>query len=233
MNFSEIAELIGAFAAFVTLGMAVVELILRNRIKKAEEAMDMYANYLIAEQQVKYVVENALSFIDKLINMTDFRKKVNDCKAYAKAHMPDTSLVSLLQTVEKEGITVFDKKQTDQPKRVLEAIGVTTNLVTVVSTFYQTILDKSGYEYSDLRHARELIEQELKSFEENNQAVKVILAGEVKTPKRSAWTYVLVFFALTVLFVLACGIIGFGQWNTGNPPELDETCRVFGTILGL
>ena len=91
MNVQVIAKLLSAIAAFVAVGMACIELYSRSN-KKAETAIDVYAEVLFIVQQLKYAVRSIDRLIENLGTLT-----VEEIKAFAKTHIIDAELISKIQ----------------------------------------------------------------------------------------------------------------------------------------
>ena len=70
-NIVNLAELVSAVAALITVGLAFTELLSRSKAKKAAMAMDLYAEFLFVRQQVTVAMGVAKSFADHYGTATD------------------------------------------------------------------------------------------------------------------------------------------------------------------
>lgn len=205
MEVIEIAELISAIATFFTVCLAIIELASRRRLKNAEEAIEAYTNYLIAEQQIKYLVSSALTFKEKCDKTNN-----KECKSYARAHIPDSSLLSLIQSVEKESITTFDSNK-DEGKLnsivVLEAAGAASNVVTAVSTFYQVILDNDTYQEKSVDKAFNIINDLNDKMTSLNLKVEEVLRKNLKNIHKSSNIYIITLVCFSLVFLSICIVL--------------------------
>ncbi len=206
MNIIEIAEIISAFATFLTVCLAVIELVSRRRLKNAEEAIEAYANYLIAEQQISYLVCSAFALIEKCD-----KTKYQEYKSYATSHMPDSSLVFLIQSVEKESITTFDSNKASgksKSKVILDAAGAASDVVAAVRTLYQTILDHDEYPSEAIYDACELIKTSSAKLDSLNSKAEKVLNQNLKDINKSSKSYIISLVCISLFFFCVCVILG-------------------------
>ncbi len=172
----EYAEIISAWVAFITFGVAVIELYYRNKAKKAENAMKIYADYLFIEQQLNYSIEN----IKKLIN--NCRKITTDeIQVFAKSHLLDTRIIKQVEKIESNFIsnTNFKKAQgKHNSEKALKFTGETLNIMTNINSFYMVLvkgdilsvewIEENGQRIcADFKRMTDLIKQAGNLFQKN------------------------------------------------------------------
>ena len=148
MEIVEIAEFLSAFAAFMTVCFAIVELSARSKAKKADEAIEVYANLLFVCQQIDYIVGSAESFTRKCATISEKERR-----SYAKTHLPNPALDALIHNIEKESICNFNYTSEEGRANsaiILEFTQSALHTLITANTFYQTITDHEQYPLSSI-----------------------------------------------------------------------------------
>ena len=65
MNIQIFAEILSAYAAIITVVLAVSELSARSKAKKADAAIEIYADFLFVIQQLQYAVANVVAVFEE------------------------------------------------------------------------------------------------------------------------------------------------------------------------
>lgn len=209
MDVLGMAEFASAFAAFVTVNLAIAELVSRRRMKNAEEAIQAYANFLLAQQEIENLVGSAQSFYTKGGELSDQERR-----SYAKAHMPKDSLLQMLQSIAKESITAFecDKKNgKENAKIILDLTENATNVVLAVKTFYQAVIEQENSSFGSGDKVYLLILQAHEKMDCLNKRAAAVLRDNLKSVNKTSSIYVGSLILSSILFLCICFV--FGQLN--------------------
>ena len=99
MSIVYFTDFLSAFAACATVCLAVMELISRNKVKKATDAIEIYADYLHTIQYMNYAIKS----LEKLLKRFDSIDKV-EMSSYAKTHVVNDAMFNLIDKIEKNSI---------------------------------------------------------------------------------------------------------------------------------
>lgn len=203
MDIINIAELLSAYAALMTVTLAVAELASRSKTKKAEKAIEIYSDYLNIVQQLDYIIGSAGSLVKKGSGLTNVERK-----SYAKTHMASKDLVSLVYKVEKESIKSFGSKSKNKEdvKNIIEISGFIANIITSTNTFYQAILDDDNISEESIRLNYQVLFDSYQEKVDLLGVASVYLSSKLKETKESSNLY-LFFLAIVELIFLALCII--------------------------
>lgn len=197
-----IAELLSAVAAFITVGLAIIELANRSKAKKADVAIVIYSNYLFAAQQIGYMVSNVETLAGNCKNMS-----VGDQKAFAKAHLIDPSLPAVLQKIENEFVSNTNYN-TEEGKRnsimILNYTGSASNLILTVNTFYTMLIENESMPPEQIINYYDRIKATYAQINTTAPDVEEMLRKNLKTLHNHSNIYIVSLFVATVLFLLVC-----------------------------
>ena len=157
-----------------------------------------------------------IAFIESKKNYYDIIRekfdetKYKEYKSYAKVHILDSSLISLIQSIEKESITNSNPDNSSERERSIiihEAAGLASNTVTAVNTFYQVILDYDDYSEEAMNDAYELIESSSKKLSLIDPKIQKTLYKNVKDIRRSSNKYILSLVCINLFLLTVCIIL--------------------------
>lgn len=202
MNIQVIAELLSALAAFVTVGMACIELYSRSSSKKAETAIDIYAEFLFVNQQLQYAIRNIYRLLESSDTLTD-----GEIKAFAKTHIIDAEIISKIQKIENTSIT-NSNYTTEQGKvnstHILDFIGNAINLIVNINTFYAMVMENEIIDIDNLKEKATRIFDEYEKLDDSLKQTEIILNKNLKKLHNSSNMYLLLLFALSIVFIVLC-----------------------------
>ena len=200
MNVQVIAELLSALAAFVTVGMACIELYSRSSSKKAETAIDVYAEFLFIVQQLKYAVRSIDKLIENLGTLT-----VEEIKAFAKTHIIDAELISKIQKIENTSIKNINYKKEQgkvNSQQILDFIGNAINLIVIINTFYTMVIENESIEFENLKEKTTNVWNEYNKMNDSLKQTEKILNKNLKKLHNNSNIYICLLFALSAGFIL-------------------------------
>ena len=204
MDIINIAELLSAYAALMTVTLAVAELASRSKAKKAEIAIEIYSDYLNAIQQLEYIVGSAGSLSQKCSELSK-----SELKSYAKTHIVSKDLISLVHKIEKDSIKYFGSKfkSNNEAKQIIELSGYTTNIIILVNTFYQAILDNDNISADSIRTKYQYILDSYQNKVNLLEAARIYLSSNLKKTKDSSNFYLLFLAIAEIAFLALCMIL--------------------------
>lgn len=200
MDLQLAAELISAFAALVTVVMAVMELYSRGSSKKAENAVDVYAEYLYIAQQLEYSICN----IEKLIESADSMKD-EEIKAFVQTHILGDDFLVKLQKIENTSIKTFNYTKDigrKNSKSILTYTGDAINLRASINTFFISIADSNKVSRERIAEIAPRIIKEYTDMRDTSAEAGEILKNNLKTWNKMSLAYVVLLFALSLLFTI-------------------------------
>ncbi len=205
-NIGQVADILSSFAAFVTVCLAIRELSSRSKAKRAEESIEIYADYLNLIQQTEYIVRTAGSLSEKIKDLSR-----DEIKAYAITHMVSDELISSVQSLQKKCIKSFgsEKKNVSVSKEIIDLLGAISNIFVSINTFYQAIADDKNYstDCNLIKQRYKYIIESYKKVEETIESVKEFLMERVKKTKFSSDSYFISLIIASAAFILLCIII--------------------------
>lgn len=205
MNLVDFAQLLSAVAACLTVILAFIELSSRSKLKRADVAMDMYADFLNITQRLNYIQNGVSAFVSNYHHLTKEERL-----AYAKSHLPDEELYSLIQKFERDCVSSFEAKKDGSKKDgsyIIEHSGIASNVLLMVKTIYQHELDGGIYTEEKLSDRLGRVN---KYFEELNCHESVILALLFKNVKKCHNTsniYLITLICSAIIFLLVCMLL--------------------------
>lgn len=205
MSLAEIAEILSAFAAFFTVSLAVVELSSRKKIKKADVAMDMYAEFLYIIQQYNYALGNAEALSSKYARMT-----LTERQSFAKTHLIPKEIFAYIQTFEQSCLCNFDfttKDAKENSTQILEFSGKIHNFLTSVNTFYQTVLEDESYSAESVKNNTEYLVKEYNAILTNSDITGNILRKNLKKTHDFSNIYLLCLIVASAAFFIISSIL--------------------------
>ena len=195
-NVVDLAELVSATAALITVGLAFTELVSRGKAKKAAMAMDLYAEFLFVRQQAKSAVGAANSFTNHYSAAT-----AEELAAFAEANLVRPEVFAALEKVTKEGVSSFDcfSKQGKQYSTVvMECTGSLQSLLNQVNTFLQAYAADEERDEAKVQAAYEQIEAMHRQVHANLESAAAILKENLKKTNRYSEWYLIILFAIIV-----------------------------------
>ena len=205
MNLAEIAEVLSAFAAFFTVSLAVVELSSRKKIKKADVAMDMYAEFLYIIQQYNYALGNAEALASKYDRMS-----LTERQSFARTHIIPNDIFIYIQNFEQNCLCNFDftaKDSKEKSTQILEFSGKIHNFLTSINTFYQTVLEDESYSAESVKYNTEYLIREYNSILTNSDITGDILRKNLKKTHDFSNAYLLGLIIASAVFFVVSSIL--------------------------
>ena len=141
-HLKDYAEIISAWAAFVTVCVAIMELYNRIRTKKAESAMKIFADYLFIEQQLNYNIASVNSLVENCRKIT-----FDEIQVFAKQHLFDTRIIQQVEKIERDYISNTNLKKLEgrrNAKVTLRFTGESLNIMRNVNSFYMVLVKGDG-----------------------------------------------------------------------------------------
>ena len=201
MNVVNLAELVSAVAALITVGLAFTELLSRSKAKKAAMAMDLYAEFLFARQQTKSAMGAVKSFVNHYATATP-----EELSSFAQAHRVHPEVFATLEKVTKEGVSSFDcfSKQGKQYSTVImECTGNLQSLLSQINTFLKAYGDDRVRDAVKVQAAYEQIEELHRQVCADMESATVILKENLKKTNRySEWYLIILFFIIVALLTI-------------------------------
>ena len=200
MDLQLAAELISSFAALVTVVMAVMELYSRGSSKKAENAVDVYAEYLYIDQQLEYSICN----IEKLIKAANSLKD-EEIKAFVQTHVLGDDFLMKLQKIENISIKTFNYTKEigkKNSKSILTYTGNAINLRASINTFFISIAGSNEVSRERIAEIAPKIIKEYADMRDTSAEAGEILKNNLKTWNKMSLAYVVLLFALSLLFAI-------------------------------
>lgn len=195
----EVAEFISAFAAFLTVSLAFLELGTRSKLKREAEATNQYVDYRLLEQEINLVIVG----LDTLNSHWE-QLSLDERKAYAKTNAAPKTLFSSVQTLEKELLnSVLAPKKHDLQKNVMVLSCSCEQLLLSANSIYQLVLDTPNLAGERLNYFINNVHVKLLALTDAHDAVSECLRRRLK-PQRW-WHKVLypgIYFGLSALFLL-------------------------------
>lgn len=205
VDIQAVAELLSALAAFVTIGLACIELYTRSNAKKAENAIEIYSEYLFVVQQLEYAVKNIENLEHNCKNLTT--KEIN---AFVQNHKLDISLIHKIQKIENMSIMGYDYTKDEgqmNSQLILEFTGMTVNLINTINTFY-TFLTETVENHTDWINKNAI--RVYNGFEIASDTIKVtgdLLKQNLKKSHNMSNAYIVLLFTLSAIFLLICFLL--------------------------
>ena len=199
MNMQSIAEILSALAALITMGLACVELCSRSASKKAEAAIDIYAEYLFVRQQLDYAVSNVSKLCGTTKSFTE-----QEVKAFAKSHMLDSSLLVSLQKIENIGIKTFNPRKEqgqDNARMLLDLTGQAMNLAASVNAFFTAVAEEPAVDHKRIGENAGKIQAEYDTLKESWDATGDVLKKNLKVSHNLSYLYIAFLLCLVCLFL--------------------------------
>ena len=202
MKIQIFAEILSAYAAIITVALAISELSARSKAKKADVAIEIYANFLFIIQQLQYAVENVVRLCKECSVLT-----TTEQQSFAKTHYIDSSLASKAEHVETAAITCFNyttEEGKNNSKLIIDFIGKANNLISIINTFYSTVENHTllDEEWFNSRCTIVLnMFDELKYLEESCNS---LLKKNLKTYHNSSIVYLVTLLLISLIFVAIC-----------------------------
>ncbi len=214
-HLKDYAEIISAWAAFVTVCIAVIELYNRIRTKKAESAMKIFADYLFIEQQLNYNIASVGSLVENCRKIT-----FDEVQVFAKQHLFDTRIIQQVEKIESDYISNTNLKKFEgkhYAETTLKFTGEALNIMRNVNSFYMVLvkgdvlsvdwIEKNGKKIcSDFEKMSELTKQAGNLFHKNLK-------------KQYNFTKIcgLILFVLSIIFI---AIVFKDLWYHTVPPSI-------------
>ena len=195
-NIVNLAELVSAVAALITVGLAFTELISRGKAKKAAMAMDLYAEFLFARQQTSSAIGAAKSFTNHYATAS-----AEELATFAAMNRVRPEVFAALEKVTKEGISSFDcfSKQGKQYSTVImECTGSLQSLLNQANTFLQAYAADEVRDTAKVQAAYEQIEEMHRQAYAKMESAAVILKDNLKRTNRYSEWYLIILFVIIV-----------------------------------
>lgn len=201
-SITDVAELISAFAAILTVGLAFVELSSRSKAKKADLAMDIYSDYLHIKQQLIYAVENVGSYAQNIAAYTEL-----ELSAFVQTHNIDSSVFATIQKLSKESISSFECLK-DEGKRnsklILDFCAGVTDLLLYINAFFKANSHGGPYDIEKIKKShRYVLTTYQKLIPSIDTAGETLNKNLIKTHSRSN-LYLATLFLAAVVCLLIC-----------------------------
>lgn len=199
----DIAELLSAFAAFITVGLAAIELYSRRKSNNADIAIETYSDYLFVEQQICYAVSSATRFAQ------DAGKAITELVPYASTHVIDQSLRDKIYEIQKNSICCSNYNSAAGKRNasaIMECAGASLDLITMINTFYTTIAAGNV----TVEWINENVSYIIDGFEvvkEKSRDVVPILNSHVKKYHNFSNFYLIGLFIAMAVFMVICLMI--------------------------
>lgn len=129
-HLKDYAEIISAWAAFVTVCVAIMELYNRIRTKKAESAMKIFADYLFIEQQLNYNIASVNSLVENCRKIT-----FDEIKVFAKQHLFDTRIIQQVEKIERDYISNTNLKKLEGRRNAKVTLRFTGESLNIMRNF--------------------------------------------------------------------------------------------------
>ena len=204
-NIADIAELMSALAAILTVGLAFVELSTRSKAKKADMAMSIYSDYLHIKQQLQYAVENVGSYAKNIQ-----RCSPAELTAFVQTHSVDSSVFTLLHTLSKESISSFEclkDEGKNNSKIVLDFCTGVTDLLLYINTFFKSNAQSAPCDIQRIEQSHQYVLSAYEKLLPNVDAAGEILNKNlIKTHSRSR-LYLAVLLVAAVVFLFLCLVL--------------------------
>lgn len=204
MNIQIFAEILSAYAAIITVVLAVSELSARSKAKKADAAIEIYADFLFVIQQLQYAVANVKTLCEKR------SLSLEEKQAFAKAHFIDSTLTSKAEHVETASITCFNytaEEGRNNSKHVVDFIGQANNLIATINTFYSTVEKQSSLDSEWFESRYDIIVTMFKELKCSEEKCNLILKKNLKTYKNSSIVYLVTLLLISFVFLAICVIL--------------------------
>ena len=202
MNITDVAELLSALAAFLTVALAFVELFSRSRIKKADTAIDIYADFLHLVQQLQFAQRTAATFAEKCTALSPTERI-----SYAKTHIITPETLTLMQKFEKDCISNFDYTSDvgkTNSSAILEFTSAATSFAVSVNTYYQFILDGKDYSTELIRAHRKNVDLSYDKLNSSLETAGELLRRNLKKTHNTSTLYLIVLLSCAAVFTALC-----------------------------
>lgn len=200
-NVVDLAELVSAVAALITVGLAFTELVSRSRAKKAAMAMDLYAEFLFVRQQARSAIGAAKSFAR---NSTTATAEV--LASFAKVHEVPPEVFAALERVTKEGVSCFDcfsEKGKEYSTAIMDFTGNIGSLLRQINTYLRAYSAEDTRDAAAIQQACEQLEERYAQVHAQMDTANVILKDNLKKTNRySEWYLVILFLIIVVLLTI-------------------------------
>lgn len=200
-NVVNLAELVSAVAALITVGLAFTELLSRSKTKKAAMAMDLYAEFLFVRQQVKTAMGVAKSFASHYGTATD-----EELVSFAQANKVPQEVFTALEKVTKEGVSSFDcfsKKGKQYSTVIMECTGSIQSLLRHVNAYLEAYsTDKTRNEAKVQAAYEEMVEKHHQVYANMESASLILKDNLQKTNRYSEWYLIILFIVIVTLLTI-------------------------------
>lgn len=201
-NIQPIAELVSAIAAVTTVGLASIELYSRSKAKKAEMAMDIYSRYLFVAQQMEYAVENVKMLSQNAVNMS-----ISECKAFAKTHLPDASLVTEVREIEVSSVKNSDfihEEGKVHSQQIMDFTGKAMNLFVTINTFYTMVVENDTITTEEIAEKAKRVLVMYEQMTEILASAGVLLHKNLRKLSNHSNIYLVALLVLAAVFLGIC-----------------------------
>ncbi len=204
-HIADIAELLSAFAAILTVGLAFIELTFRSKAKRADIAMNIYADFLYTKQQLAYAVGSVQSFA----------RNVGRCSetvliSFCRTHAIDPSIFTTIHTLTKESITNAERltqKEKTRSKLVLDLSGKTTDLLLYINAFFQAYAAGGPYDSADIEKSCQHVTATYEELLPQLEAAGSVLKTNLKKMHSSSNLYISVLLVAAVVLLGICFLL--------------------------
>ena len=204
-DIANIAELVSAFAAFLTVGLAFVELSTRSKAKKADLAMDIYSDFLHIKQQLEYAVENVRSYVHNIDRCSEA-----ELIAFVQTHAVDPSVFSIIQKLTKESISSFDclsAKGKDNSKLIIDFSGGVTDLLLFINAFFKANAHGGPYDIEKIQKSYQHVSSTYQKLLPGIDIAGDVLKSNLKKTHSNSKLYLTVLIITAVILLFICFVL--------------------------